>query len=67
MKLAKTQIQQFISKQLELCELKELNVDLAVRGLDFDPNMFIRAGEIGFYRLVCYASYIIMGTSRWAK
>lgn len=56
MKLAKTQIQQFISKQLELCELKEMNVEFAVRGLDFDPNMFIRAGEmgleIGFYRLV---------------
>lgn len=56
MKLAKTQIQQFISKQLELCELKEINVEFAVRGLDFDPNMFIRAGEmgleIGFYRIV---------------
>jgi hypothetical protein len=56
MKLAKTQIQQFISKQLELCELKELNVDLTVRGLDLDPNIFIHAGEIGleigFYRLV---------------
>ena len=55
MKLAKTQIQQFISKQLELCELKEINVEFAVRGLDFDPNMFIRAGEtgleIGFHRL----------------
>ncbi|KAA0777845.1 hypothetical protein DN392_07585 [Bacillus sp. BB51/4] len=56
MKLAKTEIQQFILKQLELCELKEINVEFAVRGLDFDPNMFIRAGEkgleIGFYRLV---------------
>ncbi|EPC8421516.1 hypothetical protein ACR3AO_006149 [Bacillus wiedmannii] len=56
MKLAKTQIQQFILKQLERCELKELDVEFAVRGLDFDPNMFIRAGEIGleigFYRLV---------------
>ncbi|MDA1852404.1 hypothetical protein PDJ89_07735 [Bacillus cereus] len=56
MKLAKTEIQQFISKQLELCELKELDVEFAVRGLDFDPNMFIRAGEmgleIGFHRLV---------------
>ncbi|MFJ8115749.1 hypothetical protein BW897_12965 [Bacillus cereus] len=56
MKLAKIQIQQFISKKLELCELKEINVAFAVRGLDFDPNMFIRAGEmgleIGFYRLV---------------
>ncbi|KAB7638303.1 MULTISPECIES: hypothetical protein [Bacillus] len=55
MKLAKTEIQQFISKQLELFELKELDVEFAVRGLDFDPNMFIRAGEmgleIGFYRL----------------
>ncbi|BCC45531.1 hypothetical protein bcgnr5378_15170 [Bacillus cereus] len=55
MKLAKTQIQQFISKQLELCELKEINVEFAVRGLDFNPNMFIGAGEmgleIGFYRL----------------
>lgn len=55
MKLAKTQLQQFISKQLELFELKELDVEFAVRGLDFDPNMFIRAGdmglEIGFYRL----------------
>ncbi|WJE21173.1 hypothetical protein QRY07_05305 [Bacillus cereus] len=41
---------------MELCELKEINVEFAVRGLDFDPNMFIRAGEmgleIGFYRLV---------------
>ncbi|QWI59152.1 hypothetical protein EXW57_04905 [Bacillus mycoides] len=56
MKLAKIQIQQFISKKLELCELKEINVAFAVRELDFDPNMFIRAGEmgleIGFYRLV---------------
>lgn len=56
MKLAKTEIQQFILKQLELCELKELDVEFAVRGLDFDPNMFIRAGEmgleIGFHRLV---------------
>ncbi len=52
MKLAKTEIQQFISKQLELSELKELDVDFAVRGLDFDPNMFIRAGEMGFHRIV---------------
>lgn len=56
MNLAKTQLQQFILKQLELFELKELDVEFAVRGLDFDPNMFIRAGEmgleIGFYRLV---------------
>ncbi|PRT36579.1 hypothetical protein [Bacillus wiedmannii] len=56
MKLAKTQLQQFISKQLELCELKELDVEFAVRELDFDPNMFIRTGEmgleIGFHRLV---------------
>ncbi|HHK5552252.1 hypothetical protein COL11_08175 [Bacillus anthracis] len=56
MKLVKTQIQQFILKQLERCELKEINVEFAVRGLDFDPNMFIRAGEmgleIGFHRLV---------------
>ncbi|HHB1766559.1 TPA: hypothetical protein ACOQ31_006363 [Bacillus cereus] len=56
MKLAKTEIQQFILKQLGLCELKELDVEFAVRGLDFDPNMFIRAGEmgleIGFHRLV---------------
>ncbi|MES5946642.1 hypothetical protein [Bacillus cereus group sp. MG6] len=55
MKLAKTQLQQFILKQLELFNLKELDVEFAVRGLDFDPNMFIRAGEmgleIGFYRL----------------
>ena len=36
--------------------MKELDVEFAVRGLDFDPNMFIRAGEmgleIGFHRLV---------------
>ncbi|HDR7640284.1 hypothetical protein [Bacillus wiedmannii] len=55
MKLAKTKLQQFISKQLELFELKELDVEFAVRGLDFEPNMFIRAGEmgleIGFHRL----------------
>ncbi|TCJ80627.1 UNVERIFIED_ORG: hypothetical protein EDC93_105241 [Bacillus cereus] len=30
MKLAKTEIQQFILKQLELCELKELDVEFAV-------------------------------------
>lgn len=47
MKLARTQIQQFILKQLERCELKELDVEFAVRGLDFDPNMFIHAGEMG--------------------
>ncbi|MFK4411476.1 hypothetical protein ABH961_000013 [Bacillus sp. RC251] len=56
MKLAKTEIQQFILKQLKLFKLKELDVEFAVRGLDFDPNMFIRAGEmgleIGFHRLV---------------
>ncbi|MDZ4652108.1 hypothetical protein [Bacillus cereus] len=56
MKLAKTQLQQFILKQLELFKLKELDVEFAVRGLDFDPNMFIRAGEmgleIGFHRIV---------------
>ncbi|PFV84634.1 hypothetical protein COL05_04900 [Bacillus sp. AFS059628] len=56
MKLAKTEIQQFILKQLELFKLKELDFEFAVRGLDFDPNMFIRAGEmeleIGFHRLV---------------
>lgn len=56
MKLVKTQLQQFILKQLKVCELKEINVEFAVRGLDFDPNMFIRAGEmgleIGFHRLV---------------
>ncbi|MGF1434718.1 hypothetical protein ACQUW6_10770 [Bacillus thuringiensis] len=55
MKLAKTQLQQFILKQLELFKLKELDVEFAVRGLDFDPNMFIRTGEmgleIGFHRL----------------
>ena len=36
--------------------MKELDVEFAVRGLDFDPNMFIRAGEmgleIGFHRIV---------------
>lgn len=56
MKLAKTEIQQFILKQLKLFKLKELDVEFTVRGLDFDPNMFIRAGEmgleIGFHRLV---------------
>ena len=56
MKLAKTQLQQFISKQLELFELQELDVEFAVRGLDFNPNMFIRAGEMGlemgFHRIV---------------
>ncbi|MGX5497606.1 hypothetical protein ACWKT9_00065 [Bacillus wiedmannii] len=63
MKLAKTQLQQFILKQLELFELKELDVEFAVRGLDFDPNMFIRAGEmeleIGFHRLLEWNSPVM--------
>lgn len=43
MKLVKTQIQQFILKQLERCELKEINVEFAVRGLDFDRTcLFVR-------------------------
>lgn len=32
--------------------MKKLDVEFVVRGLDFDPNMFIRARGIGFYRLV---------------
>lgn len=49
MKLTKQQVKQFILNELELCKfsLNELSMDFSVRGLDFEPSMFICPTEIG--------------------
>lgn len=49
MKLSKKQVKQCILSQLDQCNfnLNEFHMDFSVRGLHFEPNMFIRTAEAG--------------------